>query len=114
MVNSKAKTVDAFLQEQPAEGRAVLSMIRKAIRAEVPEAAESMEHGMPYYRLGEKYWAFTAQKNYFAVYFSTPSTVARLAKETPGLDCGKSCVRFRSFEQLSVARLRKALHHSAR
>jgi uncharacterized protein YdhG (YjbR/CyaY superfamily) len=112
VVTSKAATVDAFLKEQSEAARLILSKLRTALRTEVPEAAESMEHGMPTYRRGDAFWAFNAQKKYFSLYFSDFRTVAGLAKRFPKLECGTSCVRFQSFDQFPLADLRRAVRAS--
>lgn len=50
MKASKAKTVDEFVAESPAESRAVLEQIRKVIKQAVPDVEETMGYGKPYYK----------------------------------------------------------------
>jgi uncharacterized protein YdhG (YjbR/CyaY superfamily) len=50
MKASKAKTVEAFVAEAPAEARPVLEQIRTVIKTAVPEVEETMGYGKPYYK----------------------------------------------------------------
>jgi uncharacterized protein YdhG (YjbR/CyaY superfamily) len=50
MKASKAKTVDAFVAESPAEARPVLEQIRTVVKAAVPGVEETMGYGKPYYK----------------------------------------------------------------
>src|SRR4051794_4625588 len=50
MKASKAKTVDAFVAESPAEARPVLEQIRKVVKSAVPDVDETMGYGKPYYK----------------------------------------------------------------
>ena len=50
MKASKAKTVDEFVAEAPAEARPVLEQIRTVVKAAVPDVEETMGYGKPYYK----------------------------------------------------------------
>jgi uncharacterized protein YdhG (YjbR/CyaY superfamily) len=50
MKASKAKTVDEFVAESPAESRPVLEQIRKIVKQAVPDVEETMGYGKPYYK----------------------------------------------------------------
>jgi uncharacterized protein YdhG (YjbR/CyaY superfamily) len=50
MKASKAKTVDQFIAEAPAEARPLLQQIRKIVRQAVPDVEETMGYGKPYYK----------------------------------------------------------------
>ncbi|HTH49047.1 MAG TPA: DUF1801 domain-containing protein [Candidatus Limnocylindria bacterium] len=106
-MTSKAKTVDAFLAELPAERRAVLEPLRKAIGKAAPKAVESMDYGMPCWKIGgEMLCALNAQKHYFAFYIGS-SAHAACADLLKGLDCGRSCIRFKRAEQLPASAITK-------
>jgi uncharacterized protein YdhG (YjbR/CyaY superfamily) len=47
---SKAKTVDEFVAESPAQARPVLEQIRKVVKQAVPDVDETMGYGKPYYK----------------------------------------------------------------
>lgn len=50
MKASKAKTVDEFALEAPAEARPVLEQIRTVVKQAVPDVEETMGYGKPYYK----------------------------------------------------------------
>jgi uncharacterized protein YdhG (YjbR/CyaY superfamily) len=50
MKASKAKTVDEFVAEAPAEARPVLEQIRTVVKTAVPNVDETMGYGKPYYK----------------------------------------------------------------
>jgi uncharacterized protein YdhG (YjbR/CyaY superfamily) len=50
MKTSKAKTIDEFIAESPAETRAHLEQLRTIIKSAVPDVEETMGYGKPYYK----------------------------------------------------------------
>lgn len=123
MVQSAAATVADYLEALPAERRAVIAEVRKVIRRNLPKGyQEVMNWGAITYELPLKrypdtyngqplcYAALAAQKNYFALYLMTVYGDKGLAQELRDafkkagkkLDMGKSCVRFKSVDQLPL------------
>jgi hypothetical protein len=124
MAISTAKTIDAYLDSLPADRRRVISTVRDVVRRNLPTGyVEGMEYGMIYYfvpltRYPETYGGhplcyagLAAQKNYNAIYLMGlygDSDKAKkfkdaFAKEGKKLDMGKSCVRFKAVDDLSLA-----------
>jgi hypothetical protein len=124
MVSSKATTVAKYLAELPADRRAAISRVRDTILANLPEGyEEGMQYGMigyyvPLSRFGDTYngqpagiAALASQKQYMALYLMTvygdPKTEAwfrgAFAKAGKKLDMGKSCVRFKTLEDLPLS-----------
>jgi hypothetical protein len=123
MVQSKATTVEKYLEELPPERREVVSEVRKTILENLPEGyAESMNWGMISYEIpledypdtynGQPlgYLALAAQKRYYSLYmmgvYGDPEQEAKLEEgfEEAGkkLDMGKSCLRFRKLEDIPL------------
>jgi hypothetical protein len=123
MVSSRAGTVDDYLSELPPARRDVVAAVRDVVRRHVPDGyRESMYFGMigwciPLERYPETYngqplgyVALAAQKNHYALYltcaYQDPAELAWLeeAWRRAGLrlDIGKSCLRFRSLEELPL------------
>ena len=102
-MQSRAKTVPAYLEEVPGERRAVMRKLRALIRKAAPRAAESMRYGMPTYELGgELFCAFASQKGYLALYLCDTQVVARFRSELGTTNCGKGCIRYRNPEILPL------------
>ena len=123
MTASSATTVPEYLAELPAERRAVVTRVRDVVREHLPSGyEESMDWGMicwsiPLSRYPDTYngkplgyVSLAAQKHYYALYLSClymdPDEGAAFARafEATGrkLDVGKSCVRFRTLEELPL------------
>ncbi len=123
MVQSKAATVEEYLEELPEERRAVVSAVRDVVLANLPEGyEETMRWGMISYEIplsrypvtynGQPlaFAAIAAQKRHYALYLmscyqqSEDEAFLRREFETAGkkLDMGKSCVRFGKLEDLPL------------
>lgn len=123
MASSRASTVAQYLKELPAERRRVIAAVRSVIRRNLPSGyRETMNWGMIAYEVplsrcpdtynGQPlcYAALAAQKIYCAVYlmsvYQDPKRLAALKaafkKAGKKLDMGKSCVRFRTLEDLPL------------
>lgn len=126
MVSSKAETVAAYLKALPPDRRKAMSAVRKAIRSHLPKGyAEVMQYGMISYVVPLKlypagyhtgkgvplpYASLAAQKNHMSLYlfgvYMDPTGEAWLKREYKArglkLDMGKSCVRFKSLEDLPL------------
>ena len=123
MARSSATTVQGYLDELAPDRRAVGSAVRDVILRHLPEGyVETMAWGMISYGVplsryagpgnGQPlaYAGLAAQKNYYVVYlmnvYQGSYGEGRLKKgfEKAGkkLDMGKSCVRFRSLDDLPL------------
>ena len=123
MVMSKAKTPDEYLKSLPADQRAVISAVRQVIKKNLPKGyVESMNWGMLAYEIPLEtypdtynkqplmYLALAAQKKNCALYLTSAtenkSNMDRLAaaykRAGRKLDMGKSCLRFKSVEELPL------------
>jgi uncharacterized protein YdhG (YjbR/CyaY superfamily) len=129
MASSKAATVDQYLAELPAERREVVSKMRDLVTRNLPKGyAETMNWGMITYELplarypntynGQPlaYVALAAQKHYYALYLTNANQDSEQGEQLADafkragkkLDMGKSCLRFKSLDDLpldAVARI---------
>jgi len=126
-MQSKAKTVEAYLAELPEDRREAISAVRDVIRENLPEGyAEGMAYGMIGYHVPHEVYpagyhcdpkqplpfaALASQKNHMALYlmcvYGDAGTEAWFRKEWAAtgkkLDMGKSCVRFRKLADVPLA-----------
>ncbi len=130
MVASKAKTVEAYLDELPEERREAIAAVRDVIRKNLPKGfKETMAFGMISYGLPLEvypdtynkqplcYAALAAQKNYNALYlmsvYGDPARekILKDAYKKAGkkLDMGKSCIRFRKLDDLPLDAIAKLI-----
>ncbi len=122
MVSSSAPTVAQYLASLPPDRRAVMVKVRTAVKRAMPKGyKESMGYGMimwsvPFSVLPDTYnghplcyVALAAQKRHFALYLMGCYGDARLMAELRAgykaaglkLDMGKSCLRFKSLDDLA-------------
>jgi hypothetical protein len=123
MVQSKATTVDRYLEELPSERQDVISTVREIILENLPQGyTESMNWGMISYGIpledypdtynGQPlgYLALAAQKRHYSLYmlgvYQDPEQEKKLKeaykKSGKKMDMGKSCVRFRKIDDLPL------------
>lgn len=123
MPRSSATTVEEYLAELPAERRAVLERVRAAVLRSLPAGyQETLNWGMISYELPLErypntynrqplgYAALAAQKHYYALYLTTAYTepgraewlADAFAAAGKKLDMGRSCLRFRSLDDLPL------------
>ena len=124
-MQSKATTVDQYLDELPDERKKAMEELRKVIKKNIPKGfQECMSYGMVGYvvphskypagyhcdqKLPLPFLAFASQKNFIAVYHMGIYAEPRLlkwfteahAKASPKkLDIGKSCMRYKKAEDI--------------
>ena len=123
MVTSRAATVPDYLAGLPADRRKAISAVRSVIRKNLPKGyKETMGFGMICYSVplsrypdtynGQPlcYAALAAQKQYNAVYLmnvygdaaEARAFKAAFKKAGKKLDMGKSCVRFKTADDLPL------------
>ena len=124
-MQSKAATVDEYLDSLPEERKSALKALRKEILKNLPKGfKEEMSYGMVGYviphsiypkgyhcdpKLPLPFMSIASQKNFVAVYhmgvYADPKILKwftdEYAKEVKGkLDMGKSCIRFKKLDQI--------------
>ncbi|MER2600368.1 MAG: DUF1801 domain-containing protein [Caldilineales bacterium] len=123
MASSQATTVAAYLDELPAERRAIIEQVRTVILQNLPAGyEEQMRYGMisyevplarypkTYNKQPLSYIGLAAQKNAYSLYLMCQYNEAmpqewlaeRFAEAGKKLNMGKSCVRFRRLEDLPL------------
>ena len=101
MVQSKATTVDAYIDEAEPGRADALRRFREIAHRRLPNHLESMNWGMATYaRDGRSDLAFANQKQYLALYVLKTDVVAAHAEAVAGIDHGKGCIRFRRADKI--------------
>lgn len=95
----------AYLADLESAQRDLVTRIRQAIRKVMPKFREQISCGMlDYPGLAN----LAAQKHYVSLYVA-PRILARHRKNFPGVEAGKSCLRFRKLEQADPQALESLL-----
>ncbi|WP_109301676.1 DUF1801 domain-containing protein [Aquimarina sp. AU474] len=123
----KANTPDEYIDAIPEERRAVMSSLRKVIKANIPKGfSEEINYGMIGYvvphslypggyhcdpKLPLPFMNIASQKNFIAVYhsgiYADKDLMDWFVGEYPKhvktkLDMGKSCIRFKKIDQIPL------------
>lgn len=108
MVQSKAVTVDAYLDEADDTRRPALDRIRALANETLTGWDEGMEYGMAAWRKGESLTALANQKGYIAFY-AGQGAIQRHADGLKGVDCGKGCIRYKNIGKIDYEVVRSIL-----
>ena len=102
-MQSKAKTVTAYLNEVPAGRKDALKKLRELCRTHLTGFTESMDYGGPTYsRNGEAEVGFMSQKHYIGLYILRTDVMKthRTQLERRGVSVGKGAIRYSSPERI--------------
>ena len=103
-----------YLAKLDPERQAALSVVRSLILNVVPDVVESMHYRMPtYHCAGQGLCALASQKHYMSLYMDQ-DLVERHRRDLAGLSVGKSCIRFRKLEHLSLDTVETILSETVR
>ena len=95
----------AYRNDVDGKQRHLLERLRELIFEACPDVEEGIEYGMlDYPGLAN----MAAQKNYVSLYV-LPSVLAQFKDEFKRVNSGKSCLRFRSLEQVDPDAVRRLL-----
>jgi uncharacterized protein YdhG (YjbR/CyaY superfamily) len=90
-----ADEVDAYLAGLEEPKRSTLEVLRRSIRAVVPDAEEGISYGMPAFRVGGRVVAgFAAFKNHLAYLPHSGEVLASLGDRLAGYECTKGSLHF--------------------
>ena len=108
MQRLKARSTDAYLAKLPADQRAALEKLRKAIKAAAPKAEEMVSYGLPAFSLnGRRLVCFGATKTHCAFYPMSGETIAAHKKDLAAYDTSTGTIRFRPDTPLPAALVKK-------
>ena len=89
-MESVGPDVDSYLAALPAEQRAALEKLRRAIRAAAPSAEERISYQIPTYRQNGHLVAFGAWKDHCALYVISDAVMEAHRNELNPYDTSKS------------------------
>jgi uncharacterized protein YdhG (YjbR/CyaY superfamily) len=93
MTKGKFKSIDEYIDAQPAAIQPALRRLRAAIARTAPDATEKISYGMPTFFLKGNLVHFAAFENHIGFY-PTPSGVTAFENELNGLKYAKGSIQF--------------------
>jgi len=112
-VQSKAKSVTAYLEEVPTERQAALKRLRALCRATLTGFEETMDYGGPCYkRDGVVEVGFASQKNFIGLYILRTDVMDahRDRLKARGVTFGKGAIRYSKPERIDFDVVESMLH----
>jgi len=92
-LRKKVKTIDEYINTFPSGVQKILSQLRETIRELAPEAEETINYGIPTFKLNGNLVHFAAFKNHIGFY-PTPSAIDAFNKELSPYKHAKGSVQF--------------------
>lgn len=114
-MTSAANTVDEYLDEVPDERKEAIKRIRELCLSELPGYSETMEYGMPTYRLqaeGEASVAFASQKNNISLYILKKDVLDQYRHHFAKSAIGKGCIRYKNPKKIDFELIKEMLKAS--
>jgi uncharacterized protein YdhG (YjbR/CyaY superfamily) len=103
MAKTDFKSVDDYIEAQPAGVQAVLQRVRSCIRKAVPGAEEAISYQIPAYkRDGAAVIYFAGWKQHYSIYPATTRVVEELGDELAPYKMSKGTIRFPLSEPVPV------------
>lgn len=111
MPRPTAASIDEYIAGFPAQTQALLEGVRALIRAEAPDATETISYAIPTFDLNGKHLChFAAFKDHLS-FFPTDTGAAAFAEELKGYKGGKGTVQFPYGQPLPVDLIRRMVAH---
>jgi uncharacterized protein YdhG (YjbR/CyaY superfamily) len=106
--------IDRYLKTLPQGRREALTELRSWIHETLPDAQDVIEYGMPGVYQDALICSYKSQKNYMSLYMDVEIVENHKTElDEAGLNCGKSCIRFRRIEQLPQETIKRMLRETA-
>lgn len=102
----KFKTVDQYLEYQPAKVSKLLTQLRETVIKAAPDAEEAISYNMPAYKQEGPLVYFAGYENHVGFY-PTPSAIVEFADELSKYTTAKGTVHFEIGKPLPVTLIRK-------
>ncbi|GAA4462544.1 DUF1801 domain-containing protein [Nibrella saemangeumensis] len=106
-MNTDFKTVDEYINSFPQDVQALLKKFRELIKANAPEAVESISYGMPAYKTNGKPLVYFAGFKKHIGFYATPTGHAEFADELSTYKQGKGSVQFPLSQQIPYDLIRR-------
>jgi uncharacterized protein YdhG (YjbR/CyaY superfamily) len=113
-MSDQSKEIDSYLNTLPDGRREALTALRSWIHETLPNAQDVIEYGIPGVYQDALICSYKSQKNYMSLYMDVEIVENHKAElDEAGLNCGKSCIRFRHLEQLPEETIKTMLRETA-
>ena len=99
--------VETYIKSFPAEVQMVLNQVRETIKANAPEATESMSYGMPAYKTNGRPLVYFAAFKQHIGFYATPTGHTKFLKDLSKYKQGKGSVQFPLDKPMPLALIKR-------
>ncbi len=103
--------VDAYINQFSGEVKARLQQMRQLVRAEVPDAEESMSYGLPAYKLRGKPLVYFGGYEHHVGFYATPNGHEAFRAEFAKYKQGKGSVQFPNDQPLPIELVKRVVRY---
>lgn len=103
--------VDAYIDQFSGEVKARLQQMRQIVRAEVPDAEESMSYGLPAYKLRGKPLVYFGGYEHHVGLYATPNGHQAFKDEFAKYKQGKGSVQFPNDQPLPIDLIKRVVRY---
>jgi uncharacterized protein YdhG (YjbR/CyaY superfamily) len=110
---TRPTTIDEYIAAFPEEVRKILQTLREAMRAEAPQAEETIKYGMPTFTLHGNLVHFAAYKNHIGLY-PTSSPMEAFKDELSAYKTSRGAIQFPIDRPLPLPLIRRIVAYRVR
>lgn len=111
-MSEQPQVIARYLARVPLARRERALALHGLILGLFPQAAVSLEHRMPTYRLGGQFVAWASMQRHLALYTCSAERIAGFRARHPEIGAGKGCLRFRDSQRLPLADLAQVVKNA--
>lgn len=111
-MNDESPAVGGYLSRVPEARRERALALHGLILSLFPQAAVSLEHRMPTYRLGAEWLAWASRTRHLVLYTCAEDRIAGFRARHPEVSAGRGCLRFRDSQRLPLADLAQVVRRA--
>jgi uncharacterized protein YdhG (YjbR/CyaY superfamily) len=111
-MNQSAMTVGSYLRDLPPDRRVAMARVCSMIRRSARGVRESMRYGLAFYELDGPLFALESGRRHMSLYVAEQDVVLKHKDALPGVNPGKSFIKFSDLNRLPLDVVEKIVRDS--
>lgn len=111
-MRDNSQAIAGYLARVPESRRERALALHGLILSLFPQAAVSLAHRMPTYRLGDNFICWASRKRQLSLYTGSEERIAGFRSRHPEVDAGRGCLRLRDSQRLPLADLAQVVRNA--
>lgn len=111
-MNQSAMTVGSYLRDLPPDRRVAMARVCSMIRRSARGVRESMRYGLAFYELDGPLFALESGRRHMSLYVAEQDVVLKHKDALPGVNAGKSFIKFSDLNRLPLDVVEKIVRDS--